>query len=220
MKVDLSIIIVSFNTKKLTLACIDSIVKNTKGVGYEIIAVDNASTDESVASLKNLNLKKGVLKVIENDENRGFASANNQGIKKSGGEYVLLLNSDTQVKKGSIESLLSFAEKKEDAGAVVPKLLNSDGSTQPSVFRFPTIKGAVRQYFLQGENYLDKYYPAGKEPTVVDATVMAALLITPKALEKVGFLDERYFMYFEDLDYCRRIKEGGLKVYYYPDSEV
>ncbi len=209
---DLSIIIVNFNTKKLVLDCISSIKKNTKKVKYEIIVVDNAST-EKIPSSKDY-------KLIVNKENKGFAYANNQGIREAKGNYIFLLNSDTIVKEEAIDKLYYFAEKHEEVGVVVPQLLNTDGTTQASVFRLPTITNALGQYFLGRKGILDKYIPEGKEPIEVESAVMAAYLITPQALKKVGKLNEKYFMYFEDLDYSRSINESGLKIYYLPNAQI
>lgn len=215
MKIDLSIIIISFNTKKLTTECVGSIIKSKPKVSYEIIVADNGSTDGSVAVLKKLKLK-----LIENKDNVGFAKANNQGIRVARGKYIMLLNSDTKVRKDSIDGLYNFAFSHAGAGVVGPRLVNADGSVQGSVFRLPTIFRALRQYFLGQKGLLDKYAPKGDIPVVVEAIVMAAFLITPSAIQKVGSLDERYFMYFEDLDYCRKVNKSGLKIYYLPQTEV
>ncbi len=207
--VKLSIIIVNFNTKEFVLDCLDSIKKSKPTTNYEIIVIDNGSTDPIKPSKD--------FKLIKNSQNLGFAKANNQGIKVSSGEYVLLLNSDTLVKRGSIDKLIEFAQKNEDAGAIVPKLLNVDGTIQPSVFKFPSIWSVIKKYWFKGKGYTDKYIP---ETKTVDVAVMAAFLITPKALKGAGMLNERYFMFFEDFDYCRKLKGLGLKVYYLNTSEV
>lgn len=207
---ELSVIIVNYNTKKLTLECIKSIKDNAPKFKYEIIVVDNGSDEELKINDKNI-------LIIRNSENSGFSKANNQGIKASHGKYILLLNSDTKVKSGSIEKLVDFARNHSNAGVVVPRLLNSDGSVQPSVFRLPTIWRVIRQYWLGEKGLLDKYAP---EDGVVEEAVMAAYLITPVAREKVGLLDERYFFFFEDFEYARKIKEVGLRIYYVSDSEV
>lgn len=218
---DLSIIIVNFNTKKLTLDCIKSIIKSKLKVGYEIIVVDNGSTDKIPKSkFYELIDKACQLKLITNEANLGFARANNQGIKIAKGKYVLLLNSDTVVKDGAVEKLYEFAEAHEDAGVVGSKLLNKDGSVQNSVFHFPTIINAIRQFWFGEKNLFGLYVPETFEPTTVNAVVGASFLITPKAREKLGVLDERYFFYYEDLDYCKRVWDAGLKVYYVPDAEI
>lgn len=214
---DLSIVVVSYNTKDLTLQCIKSIRDSIKGVNYEVIVIDNGSADGTVASIQNVKLK---LKILTNRENLGFARANNQGIKVAKGKYILLLNSDTEIRQGSVEELLKFAKQSPDAGVVGSRLLNKDGSIQPSAFRFPTINRAVSQYWLGKKGILDKYTPEGDMPSEVEAVVGASFLITPAALKRIGFLDGRYFMFYEDLDYCRRVWKSGLKVYYLPSSVV
>ena len=193
---DLSIIIVSYNTQELTLACIDSIFRSSSKVKSEVIVVDNASTDESVKEIKKRFPK---VKIIENSKNVGFAKANNMGIKVSQGAYVLLLISDTEVKKGSIDNLLNFAKEQKDAGAVLPRLLNTDSTVQGSVFKLPSLYRSLRQYWFGEKGLLDKYSP--KKTQKVEGGVMAAFLITPKGLA-AGSLNEDYFLYFEDLDYC------------------
>ncbi|OGM05228.1 hypothetical protein A2715_04715 [Candidatus Woesebacteria bacterium RIFCSPHIGHO2_01_FULL_39_32] len=220
--VDVSVIIVSFNTKVLTLQCIKSIIDSIERLDYEIIVIDNGSSDGTVEGISKIkNQKSNIqIKIIKNEESIGFAKANNQGIKKANGKYIFLLNSDTMVRKGVIEKLIDFVEGTPDAGVVGPKLLNPDGSIQPSAFNLPTIERAIKQYWFGKNGLLDKYAPFGHEPRSVESLVMAAYLITPKALEEIGFLDERYFMYFEDFDYCKRVKDVGLKVYYFPTAEV
>ena len=214
-KADISVIVVSYNTKVLTLQCIKSVKEEGPSVTKEIIVIDNGSTDSSVASLRKLQIT-----LIENKNNQGFAKAVNQGIEIASGKYILLLNSDTVIPKGAIEKLLRFAQGKNEAGVISTKLLNADGSIQASCFYFPTIKRAILQYFFGHNNYFDKYVPKTKTFVIVDSVVGAVFLITPEALKKVGLLDERYFMYFEDIDYCRRVKKAGLKVYYYAGVSV
>jgi len=223
---ELSIIIVNYNTKDLLKKCLLSIDKFLPKVSYEVIVVDNGSTDGSVEMLTEHRSPNTVHLLIKNRQNLGFAKANNQGIKKAKGRYVLLLNSDTEVKKRTLDKLIEFAKKTKSAGVVGARLLNPDGTVQPSVYRFPTLWRAIRQYWLGQKNLLDKYVPYTDHRTpitkhhAVEAVVGAVFLITPQAREKIGLLDERYFMYFEDLDYCRRVKRAGLSVYYLVDSEI
>lgn len=205
----LSIIIVNYNTGELLARCISSVEKSSPRLPYEVIILDNASTDESVKGIKN----------IKNKTNMGFAKAVNQGIKLAEGGYMLLLNPDTEVEKGALAKMVEFAQKTDDAGVIGARLLNPDGSVQSSVLRFPTLGRAFQEFWL-GKKVYSKYIPDGKEPTEVDAVVGAAFLITPEARRRVGLMDERYFMYFEDLDYCRRVKRAGLKVYYLPSARV
>lgn len=213
--IELSVIVLNYNTGDIFSKCVDSILRTTDNLQQpysELILLDNASTDGSFKVPK----KERVV-VVQNGSNLGFAKGYDRGIKAANGTYVLLLNPDTIVKEGAIQKLLDFAKVHPDAGAVGPKLLNSDGSVQPSAFHLPTLWAAIREFwFGQKGSYLK--YSSQRES--VEALVMAAFLITPKALEKVGLLNERYFMYFEDLDYCRKLKEKGLKVYYLSEAEV
>lgn len=217
---DLSVIIVSFNTQKLTTDCLKSIENEGSKLDIEVIVVDNDSSDGSREALRQLKTKNLKLITIFNNSNTGYAKANNQGIKIAKGKYILLLNSDTLVHKNSLGNLVEFAQETPAAGVVGPKLLNIDGSLQSSCFNFPTIKNAILEYFFGKKGLFDKYAPEGKNPETVDALVGAAFLITPEALKRIGVLDERYWAYFEDIDYCRQVWKKGLKVYYLPASVI
>lgn len=211
----LSAVIVSFNTKNLTLKCIESVLAQGSGLEVETIVVDNGSSDGSAGALKNLKQ----IKLIQNKSNLGFARGVNQGIKVSSGKHVLLLNSDCELGSGALKKLFDFAESALDAGVIGAKLVNPDGSVQPSCYFFPGLTRALKRYFGE-RNEVDKYYPKGSSPVQVEAVVFAATLITKSALDNVGILDERYFMFFEDLDYCKRAKSLGLNVYYFPGAQV
>lgn len=209
---DVSIIIVNYNTRKLTLAAVKSIRTSSPKLKYEIIVVDNGSEEKMEKSRD--------YKLIQNSKNLGFARANNQGIKTAKGDYIFLLNSDTIVGRGAIEKMLEFAKETQDAGVIVPRLYNTNGTIQASCFRLPTIGLAIKQYILKEGKLLEKYFPRSEKPTEVEVAVMAAFLITPMGLKSVGRLNEKYFMYFEDLDYCREVKKTGLKIYYLPEARV
>lgn len=219
-KIDISIIIVSFNTKDFTLGCIDSIYSSQTKCGYEIIVIDNKSSDGSVDVLRKVWRKHKNLTLVENKSNLGFAKAVNIGIRMAKGKHVLLLNSDTEVKKGALDKLVEFVEENDDVGVVGAKLLNTDGGIQKSVFHFPTISRAIREYWLGQKGAYELYSPGVNRPIAVDSVMGAAFLISFTARKQVRFLDERYFMYFEDLDYCRKVWDLGLKVYYLPSAEV
>ncbi len=216
---DLSIIIVSFNTKKLLRECLKSLITNYQSLitDHEIIVIDNASEDGS-----SLMVGKDFpqVKLIENQENLGYAAANNQALRQAQGKDCLLLNPDTRVKPGSLEKLIKFAEEHPETGIVGAKLVNPDGSVQPSVYHFPTLWRAIKEYWFGQKGVYEKYAPKGKKPVEVEAVTGAAMLIPRKTIEKIGLLDEKYFMYFEDLDYCGRVKQAGLKVYYLPKAEI
>jgi len=219
MKEKLSIIIVSWNTVDLLRACLKSIkeeVGRLKEIVVEVVVVDNASTDGSSEMVKKDFPR---VKLIQNEKNLGFATAVNQGLRQTQGEARLLLNSDTRLTKGSLGKLLEF-EKEVGPAIIGARLINPDSSVQPSVFHLPSIKRAVLEYWLGKKGYFSKYAPAGSESQEVEAVSGGAMLISWKIIEKIGLLDERYFMYFEDLDYCRRARKAGFKVYYLPTAEI
>jgi len=209
---DLSVIIVSFNTKDLLKKCLESLPP-----GIEIIVVDNGSTDGSVAYLKKLKN----IKLLINQKNEGFSKAVNQGIRKSQGKFLLLLNSDIIVKKDALSKLVDFAKKEPQAGVIGGRLLDPDGSPQGSCFYLPTLWRVIREFWLGRDDFsvMKKYFPPGKKPVEVEVVTGTVFLIPKKVLKKVGFFDERYFMYFEDLDYCRQVKQTGFKVFYLPQAE-
>lgn len=224
---EVSVIIVNYNTGKLLLECVKSVVKSYPGC--EIIVVDNNSSDGSIDLIQNSKrVHRGAdkiqnynskLKIIANNSNPGFSKANNQAITIAKGKYILLLNPDTKILGGAIKSLVDFAKKHPFAGVIVPQLLNEDGSIQDSIMPFPTIFRAIQE-FLFGQKVYSKHTLKSNNPQEIEAAVMAAFLITEDARTKVGLLDEKYFMYFEDLDYCRRVWNQGLKVYYLPTAQV
>ena len=215
----LSIIIVSYNTKDLLEECIESIIKNSKtpkfqnskhqasSASYEIIIVDNNSKDGTREYLKKLQTLN--IKVILNNRNTGFAKANNQGIKITKGKYVMFLNPGIRLLPGTIKQLI-VASKKKDAGIVAPKLLEKKSKkSQASCFRRQNAMSAFR-----------KYVPRGGFPTVVDAVIGAVMLIPKSVINVVGLFDEKYSLYYKDLDYCRRVKKAGFSVYYVPQARV
>ncbi|MDP4086260.1 MAG: glycosyltransferase family 2 protein [Bacillota bacterium] len=224
---DLSIIIVNYNTKKLTMECIESVYNATTGInGFEIFLVDNASTDGSVEAIK-----KAFPNVcfIENDKNVGFSKANNQAIKVSKGRYILLLNSDTIVVENTLFDMIRFMDSFPDTGASGCKVILPTGNLDMACHRgFPT-PSASFYYFLG----LDKRYPNNPKYTgyhlnhldmnevhEVDCLVGAFIMVRRKVINEVGLLDETYFMYGEDIDWCYRIKEAGWKIYYNPHVKI
>lgn len=226
----LSIIIVNYKTYILTKQTIESVVYNQYLFDYEIILVDNASKDESIEALskdfKDLVLENR-LKIIENEENLGFAKANNIGIKNANGKYILLLNSDTVVAENNLECCLKEMEKDKEIGALGCKVVLEDGRLDHACKRgFPTPKASL-YYFLK----LDKKNPLKygqydalhlkeDEEGEVDALMGAFMLMPKKVLDEVGVLDETFFMYGEDIDLCYRIKQAGYKIMYYPKVHI
>ena len=223
---DVSFSITNYNTKDLLGLCIDSVIKGVKGFSYEIIVVDDASSDGSAAMVRE---KYPQVKVIENEINKGYVRSNNIGIRASGGRYIMSLNSDTVVLAGSIEKIIRFLDNNPDTGAAGPKLLNSDGSIQLQARRgFPTPLNSF--FYFSGlsrlfpENrsmggYLLSYLD-DKSITEVDSLCGAAMAVRREVIGEVGLMDESYFMYGDDIDWCYRIKKAGWKVYYLPEAEI
>ena len=222
----LSIIIVSYNSVKYIDDCINSIIKyhEPKKNKSEIIVVDNASTDGSVDLVKN---KYTDVKLILNKSNLGFSAANNIGIKLSQSEYVLLCNSDCEIFKDSINNLISFMDKHQSVGISGPKIINSDGTIQLSCRRFPSFFDAgmhsILEYIIPGNRFTRKYKLADvnrKKPFEVDWVSGSFMIIRRKAMLDTGLLDEKYFMYVEDIDLCYQMWKKGWQVYYNPYSRV
>jgi GT2 family glycosyltransferase len=218
--IDLSVIIVNWNTKEFLLPCVKSVLGKGQGVSMEVIVVDNGSNDGSGVEVKRL---FPVLRLIENDSNLGFAKAVNQGLRLFSGRYALLLNPDTQVKEGSVEKLLSFMEAHPKAGAAGAQLVNSDGTKQNSMANFPSLatellnKRVLRRLFPKRFPGKERSYAEAIE---VDSVIGACMVVRRKAIEGVGFLDEDYFLFLEETDWCYRMKKAGWKVYHVPQAEV
>lgn len=222
----LSIMIINWNTKDLLQACLRSLYEDPQQA-FEVIVVDNHSTDGSLEMLRETFPQ---VEAISNTTNRGFAAAVNQAIPLSRGQCVLLLNPDTVILKGAIDRLLDFLESHPRAGAVGPQLLNLDGSVQRRGLyrRHPTIPQVCLFYtclrFLaQRRRTLVARYWEHIDHTVtqeVDQIPGACCLVRRKVIEEVGLLDERFFLYFEDVDWCYRIRRHGWKLYFAPQAMV
>ena len=220
--IDLSIIIVNWNTRDLLAQCLQSVYDTVRGLEFEVFVVDNASTDGSAAMVRE---RFPQVQLIENGENVGFARANNQAIERSTGHYVLLLNSDTVVTPGAIEALVKFADLRPDAGAVGPQLLNGDGSFQASYAQFPTLWTEVLLLWGIARVVYSRYFPSNppehsQETCECDWVGGACLLVRKEAIAEVGTLDEDYFLYVEEADWCYRLKQRGWKILYYPDARI
>lgn len=214
--IDLSIITVGYRSEDTIGPFLDSILKSKDGLNKEVIVVDNYPMDRCVEIARKHPLKP---KVLVNTENVGFSKAINKGIKNSQGKYILIINPDTRIKGNALRLLVDFAEKHPVLGAVAPKLLFNDGKVQPSVFMFPTVGNAIKHYFFGCKRCFNKYFP-GNKTTKVDVAVMAVFLVPRATVNQVGGLDERFFLYYEDVEYCRRLHQYKLPIYYYPKAVV
>ena len=217
---DLSVIIVNWNTKGLLLQCLTSVFRGMSGLEVEVFVVDNGSMDGSGEAVK-----EGFSKInlIQNEKNLGFAKANNQALSLSKGKYLLLLNPDTQVKEGAVEKLFSFMEGHAEVGMTGVQLINSDGSKQNSIANFPSLatellnKSLLRWLFPKQFPGKERDY---SEPVEVDSVIGACMMVRRDALDQVGLLDEDYFLFLEETDWCYRMKRAGWKIYHVPDAEV
>ncbi len=238
---DISIIIVNYNTKNYIRNCLESLFEtlNQGSLKYEIFVVDNNSNDGSQEMVKK---KFPSVNLIENQNNVGFSKANNQAIRIAEGRYILLLNPDTIVTPKSLNLMIEFMEENQKTGVLAPKLVYSNGFIQSSVGKFygpftVFLRFCVPRIFLAtkfknfvvktnfkkflGEQIKSYFLPLGlKSLTEVDNASGACLLVKREVIEQVGLLDEKIFMYSEDVDFCFRIKKAGWKIVYFPEAKI
>lgn len=218
---DLSIIIVNWNTRDLLAQCLASVYAYPPEGEFEVFVVDNASTDDSTQMMRGWFPQ---VRMIENSENVGFARANNQAIQESTGCYVLLLNPDTEVQPGALKTLMRFMDAHPQAGAAGARLLNPDGTLQTSCYPAPSLSREFWRLF-----HLDVLYPYALYPMKrwlleshreVDIVQGACMILRREALDQVGLLDEDYFIYSEEVDFCHRLRQRDWKVYWVPQAVV
>ncbi len=224
---DLSIVIISFNTRKITHQCLESIYaafrsyKSPGAPSFEIILIDNASVkDDSAPYLAEYAKKHKNIVFIANTTNTGFGPANNQGVKLATGKYILLLNSDTIILKDALHKLFAFYQKNENTKQFMgPKLLNKDMTAQPSAAPFYTLPVIFGALFLRGDYWgLTRYSP--RTLRKVDWVSGACIMTRKDYFEQVGGFDESIFMYMEEVDLLYRAKKQGLTTYFYPKSKI
>ncbi|MCL4486534.1 MAG: glycosyltransferase family 2 protein [Chloroflexi bacterium] len=226
---DVSIVVVSWNTRDLLSACLRSVVRpkasastaTTVTVSTEVLVVDNGSVDGTPESVRR---DFPEILLLENEGNPGFARANNQAIQNSHGRYVLLLNPDTEVRPGAIDELVRFMDDHPHAGAAGPLILNPDGTLQQSCYRAPTIfREFWRMFHLDVIRRVSEYamekWPHDRAQAV-DTVQGACLILRREALERVGLLDERFFIYSEEVDLCRRLGQDGWTIHWVPWARI
>lgn len=221
---DLSIIIVSYNTADITVAAIQSVIDTVKKISYEIIVVDNNSTDGSVEAIKKL--KSSRVNMIENEENYGFSKANNIGVKQATGRYVLFLNSDTVVHEKTLDGMVEWMDQNQKVGAATCKLVMPNGKLDDASHRgFPTPLRSLFHFtgiasIFPRSQFFNGYHLGWKDidkTHEIEALVGAFMLTRREAGEEVGWWDEDYFWYGEDLDFCYKLREKGWKIFYVPE---
>ena len=227
---DLSIVILNYNAKDYLLPCIKGIVEHTADLDYEIIVVDNASTDGSVSYIEQKLLPRfKELKLVKSPENGGYAAGNNIGIKAASGRYVVIMNPDIAIWENSLKQMVDFMTAHPQVGMAGPRLLSPDGSLQyfcyrwptpqvllfrrlPSLSRFGFARSAINDYLMTDWDHRDT--------RPVDWVQGSCIIVSREAIARAGLMDERYFLYSEDTDWCRRFWQAGWEVWYLADIEI
>jgi len=221
----LTVSIISNNNRDLLLACIDSIYKTADGLDVEVIVVDNVSADGSVGAVR---ARFPEVRVIVNENKEGFSSNNNKALRVARGDFLLILNDDTVVHEGALRLMADFLKANPHAGAVGGALLNPDGTPQFTGKARPTLLAAAMislglhrlfpnnpvtaKYFHVKEGY--------KDAEEVESINGAALMVRREVIEKVGLLDEGFFLFCEDVDWCLRMREAGYRLYFLPGARI
>jgi len=217
---DISVIVVSFNTKDLLLNCLASVYETIKGIPFEVWVVDNNSTDGTVEATRE---RYPAVKIITNTENVGFAAANNKAFRQMNGDYALLLNTDTVLTDGSVKELFNFMEANPEAGMSCGQLLNLDGSRQNSIANFPSFLTLFCNEIIL-RILLPKKFPSKRRehrsPLKVDSCIGACLIARKEAMDDIGFFDERYFFFFEETDWAYSMKLAGWDIYLVPTAKI
>ncbi|HNW08963.1 MAG TPA: glycosyltransferase family 2 protein [bacterium] len=225
MKPDLSIVIVSWQVKDLLKKCLKSIEQAGKNLSIETWLVDNASSDGSVAMARHLFPQ---MKVIANRHNLGFARANNQALRQIKSDYVLILNPDTELREDTLIKSLNFMKQNPQCGIMGCQIINPDGSLQPSIRRLPTI-WPIFLLLIKAPKFfsklpaIDKYLATDFDYTKeqkVEQVMGAFMVIKKELLDKIGLFDEKFFVWFEEVDLCRRTLKAGYQIIYNPEISM
>jgi GT2 family glycosyltransferase len=224
--IDISVCIVTYQARDYLKDCLKSLEENTHDHKYEMIVVDNGSHDGTRELIRS---SFPEARLIENSVNAGFTQPMNQALKLSNGRYVLQLNPDTVILPGALDKLVAFMSSQSEVGICGPKVLNRDGSLQKSCRRGESRPLAVLSYFLGLSNiFPDKKvfgeyqmsYMDENDTHPVAGVAGSCMMIRREVIDRIGFLDERFYAYQEDADYCFRARQAGWKVYYYPEAQI
>jgi GT2 family glycosyltransferase len=221
---DFSIIVVTYDSSPFIEACLHSVVEAAKGLDHEILVVDNASKDETCQIIERAFPQ---VLLIRQEVNLGFAKANNHGLQRAKGEFVLLINPDTLWKRGEAGEAVRFLRNHPEIGAMGCRLILEDGSWQRSHGNFPTLLRELKETFYLPRIFSRSNWAKGvfvykdhPEPKPVEWVSCTFLICSRRLMAEVGYLDEEYFMYYEDIDLSKRIREQGKEVYYFPGIEI
>lgn len=217
---DLTISMLAYNGIDLTVPCLESIPGAAGNLEVETVFVDNGSTDGTSDIVRE---RFPDVKLIRNEQNMGFSLAVNQGLEQAQGRHILVLNNDTRLVPGCLEAVVRFMDENPEAGIVTPQLIYEDGRLQNSIANFPSFpemfigKSLLRVLF-------PKRYPSKlqvfSEPTEIESVVGAAMFISRAALDRVGGIDERFFIFFEETDWCMRVRNAGFRLYLHPEAKI
>ncbi len=214
----LTISIVNYNAGEYLISCLESLRKVKQEIDFEVYVVDNASSDGSAEKAKN---KFPEFNFIINKDNLGFGKAHNLVLRKSESQYILTLNPDTEVPSGTLSYIYDFMEKNKEVGIASSKVEKTDGSIDAASHRgFPTLLASFLYFFFKNDKL---YHLTDRDMTKtheVDSVVGAFMFIRKSVLEKIGYFDEEYFLYGEDIDLCFRVKKAGFKVMYVPEVKI
>ena len=224
-KVDISVVIVNWSVRNLLKRCLESIYKFTQDVSFEVFVVDNNSTD---GSQEMVSKEFPQVTLIVNTTNRGFAAANNQGFRLAEGRYTLMLNPDTELNHNAIKAMVEFMDQHPKINVIAPRLTFADGSLQHSCRHFPTFFTDLMESLLLDEicakNKIFNWYKMGLWPhdkmREVDQPYGACLMFRTEDLKRLGFMDERFFMYYDEVDLCLRLKKAAGKIFFLPQISI
>lgn len=225
VSLDLSIILVSFNTSALTRECLQAVMKEAQGLNVEILVVDNASRDDSAGMIER---EFPQVKLFRSEINLGFGNANNVALSEAKGKYIVLLNTDAFLAPGGLQLALSHMERSKNCGMAGGRLVGRDGGWQPSARSFHglwsdlTVLTGLATHFPKSKLFagLDRTWADQNQPASVDWVPGAFAILRPEALAQVGFFDPAFFLYYEEVDLCYRLKQAGWEIWYWPDLVI
>lgn len=229
---ELSVVIITYNSAQYISECLRNLLREIGNRKAEIIFIDNKSEDNSLELLTEFSgseLPENIsVSIITNDMNRGYAPANNQGMKMSSGEYLLLLHPDVNIRQNGLKVMLDTLNEDSSIGMVAPQFLFPDGTIQPSCRRFPKYSSVIYEAFgltriFSGSNTFNAWKMGDFDHLSrreVDQPMSACVLLKRKLLNQVGLMDEQFVMFFNDVDWCKRIKDAGWKIVFNPEATI